>query len=236
MIRQTEPIEPSPKTDSVQSGYRDAHIGAAVAAAPATDIVTSVLAVLPELKLLIGLLTAALIIAGLYFGRDIVVPLALAFLLGFVLDPLVGRLKRMGLSRTPAVVVVVVATLAVVAVAGLLLGTQVSSLSTQLPTYQSNIEQKLKGLRASSGKPGMFDGAIRMFHTLKAEVDRPSLATPGAPNERISNVPVNRVQIVDKPSAPFENALSWIEAAAKPLATAGIVFVFVVLVLQAAAP
>ena len=155
------------------------------------------------------MLFRSLIIAGLYFGRDIVVPLALAFLLGFVLDPLVGRLKRVGLSRTPAVIMVVIATVAVVAVAGLLLGTQVSSLSTQLPTYQSNIEQKLKGLRASSGKPGMFDGAIRMFNTVKAEVDRTPPTTRVAPNERTSIAPVNRVQIVDKSSAPFEDALSW---------------------------
>lgn len=232
MTRQTESFEPSSsKTAPFQAGNRDAPIGSAVGAAPATDIVTSVLAVLPELKLLIGLVTAALIIAGLYFGRDIVVPLALAFLLGFVLDPLVGRLKRLGLSRTPAVIVVVIATVALVGVAGLLLGTQVSSLSAQLPTYQSNIEQKLKGLRASSGKPGMFDGAIRMFKTVKAEVDRTSPATTATPGERASTAPVSKVQIIDKPSAPFEEALSWIEAAAKPLATAGIVFVFVVLVL-----
>lgn len=207
-------------------------LGSGVAGSSAFDAVASVLAILPELKMLIGLLTAALIISGLYFGRDIVVPLALAFLLGFVLDPLVGRLKRIGLSRTPAVVVVVVATMAVLVVVGLLLGTQVTSLSAQLPTYQSNIEHKLQGLRTSSGKPGMFDGAIRVFNTVKAEVDRTPPGAAGSSSERLSSSgQVNRVEIVDKPPAPFEEVLAALEAAAKPLATAGIVFVFVVLVL-----
>ena len=86
---------------------------------------------LPGHRLLIGLITAAVIIAGLHFGRDIVVPLALAFLLGFVLDPLVARQKRLGLGRTPAVIVVVVLTMAAKACASLLLGMQISSLSAQ---------------------------------------------------------------------------------------------------------
>ena len=221
----------SPQAEIVPTGLRREDRGPVVATSPATDVLTSVLAVLPELKLLIGLITAALIISGLYFGRDIVLPLALAFLLGFVLDPLVGRLKRFGLPRTPAVIVVVILTVALMAGAGLLLGTQVSALSAQLPTYQNNIEHKLQGLRASSGKPGMFDGAIRVFKTVKAEVDRAPPASTGTPSERTAAASVNRVQIVDKPPEPFDEALSWLEAAGKPLARAGIVFVFVVLVL-----
>lgn len=195
------------------------------------DILSLLPALLPELRLLIGLITAAVIIAGLYFGRDIVVPLALALLLGFVLDPLVGRLKRVGLARTPAVIVVVMSAMVLMAFAGVMLGMQVSSLSAQLPTYQNNIEQKLKGLRNSSDKPGMFDGVIRMFNTVRAEVDRASPTTSAKPSERTPAAPVDQVQIVDKPAAPFEQAVSWLSAAGKPLATAGIVFVFVVLVL-----
>lgn len=65
------------------------------------EIFDALPAFIPEARLLVGLITAAIIIAGLYFGRDIVVPLVLALLLGFVLDPFVSRLKRLGLSRTP---------------------------------------------------------------------------------------------------------------------------------------
>ena len=49
----------------------------------------------------LGLVSTTIIIAGLYYGRVILVPLALAFLLGFVLDPWVTRLKRLGLPRPP---------------------------------------------------------------------------------------------------------------------------------------
>lgn len=38
-------------------------------------------------EVLQGLLIAALVIAGLYFGREVLLPLALAILLSFVLTP-----------------------------------------------------------------------------------------------------------------------------------------------------
>ena len=64
-------------------------------------------AMLPALRLLVGLLIAALVIAALYFGRDILIPLALAVLLGFLLDPAVSRIKRWGLPRMAATLLVV---------------------------------------------------------------------------------------------------------------------------------
>ncbi|MBP9942009.1 MAG: AI-2E family transporter, partial [Comamonas sp.] len=107
-------------------------------------------AVLPGLRWLIGLLIASIIIAALYFGRDILIPLALAVLVGFLLDPAVTRLKRWGLSRMLATLLVVVLALGVLTGIGLYLGKQVQSLSADLPTYQNTIKQKLRNLRALS--------------------------------------------------------------------------------------
>ncbi len=64
-------------------------------------------ALIPEIRLLVGLTSAAVIIAALYFGREILIPLALALLLGFVLYPLVAWIKRLGLPLLAAVTVVV---------------------------------------------------------------------------------------------------------------------------------
>ena len=61
-----------------------------------------------------GLIIAALLIAGLYAGQEILIPLALAGLLGFVLAPLVRRLEGWGLPNglaVPAVIVVLLAAL-----------------------------------------------------------------------------------------------------------------------------
>lgn len=182
---------------------------------------------IPELKLLCGLATAALIIGALYFGRDILMPLALALLLGFVLDPLVVRLKHWGLPRTSAVVVVVIFALSMLGLVGAFLGSQVSSLSTQLPTYQSNIKTKLRDLRASAGKPGLFDGAVKTYDTFRQEVDHANAADA----KRGGPPPAQRVQVEPQPPSPFQQTLSWLEASSGPLAQAGIVLVFMVLIL-----
>ena len=49
-------------------------------------------------------LLVALIVAALYFGRDVFVPIALAVLLSFVLAPVVGRLEGWRVPRAAAVI------------------------------------------------------------------------------------------------------------------------------------
>jgi len=190
-------------------------------------------ALVPEIRLLVGLATAAVMITGLFYGREILIPLALALLLGFVLDPIVTWLKRLGLPRIAAVVVVVALSLGSIVLAGLALGNQVSSLSQQLPTYQANILSKLRAFRATTLGPGMFDGAVETLKIVKEEVEKPAPedARDDGPTRRAEPPRVQRVRVEATPPSAFQNALAWIEAGIGPLATAGIVLVFLFLVL-----
>jgi predicted PurR-regulated permease PerM len=212
---------------------------------PSASALSALATVLPELKVMIGLVTGAMIIAALYFGREILIPLALAFLLGFVLDPMVMRLKRWGLPRGASVIIVVIFALGMIGLAGLFLGSQVSTLSAELPTYQSNIKTKLRDLRESAARPGMFDGVVKTFDTFKNEVDQTSPeATPAgtgagavattasrAAKANAAFQAPQRVQLAERPRSSFQQALTWLEAGSGPLANAGIVLVFVVLIL-----
>ena len=184
-------------------------------------------AVLPSLQFGLGLFSATIVIAALYLGREILMPLAMAFLLGFVLDPLVVRLKRWGVPRAVAVIVVV-ATLALIVAAGLLLSRQVSALSAELPTYQSNIQSKLRDFLARANAPGMFDGAMKTFEAAQKEVES---STATAQSGKSGAAPAQRVQIQEKETTPQARALQWFEVAGGPLVNAGIVLVFLVLVL-----
>src|SRR5688500_1604276 len=91
-----------------------------------------------------------LAIGGLYFGRDIFIPFALAILLSFALTPLVHWLRRLKLPRIAAVLVAV--TLAVILIGGLgfVVGRQLVQLATNLPTYQTTITQKIRSLQQSA--------------------------------------------------------------------------------------
>jgi predicted PurR-regulated permease PerM len=88
------------------------------------------------------------IICGLLFwGKVVAIPLALGVLFSFMLHPLVKRVQRIGLPRAPAVTITVLAACASVIALTWLIGSQLASLSHDLPKYQSNITAKVRQAR-----------------------------------------------------------------------------------------
>lgn len=166
------------------------------------------------------LVSAAVIICALYFGRDVLIPLACAFLISFALHPLVSWLVNFGMPRVAAVIAVMTMILLVLAGLLLVLGAQVRSLSEELPTYQSTIRVKIDDLREQFKIPAGLGTAIE---AVKEEGEAPPpLADAAAPQ---------RVEVVPRPQQPIETAVQWLAPSLQPLATAGIVFVFVFLAL-----
>ena len=92
----------------------------------------------------------AFIIATLYFARDLLIPLALAALLTFLLAPLVTRLERW-LGRIGAVLLVVTLILALTGAGGWVLTRQLVDLATKLPDYKENIHAKLRSFKLPIG-------------------------------------------------------------------------------------
>ena len=87
-------------------------------------------------------------------------------------------------------------------------------------------------LLPDASKPGMFDGVIKTFDTLKKEVDQaPAASSQEASAVKGAAASPQRVQVEEKKPSAFQQAIEWLEAASGPLAKAGIVLVFVVLVL-----
>lgn len=119
---------------------------------------------------LVGLWTlalAAFIIAALYFGREILTPIALASLLTFLLAPLVSRLQRW-LGRVGAVLFVVFMLFVGTVLGGWVLTRQIVDLGTQLPNYKENIRTKLRAFQLPSG--GAFSKLSETFEDLKKDI------------------------------------------------------------------
>ena len=93
------------------------------------------------------LISWAIIVAALYWLRDVLEPLALAILLSFLLAPIVSRLERSGLPRIPAVVLSVVLAALVAGLAGYMVTGQLVSLAAELPRYRTTIEKKIEAFR-----------------------------------------------------------------------------------------
>ena len=178
--------------------------------------------------LMYGLVSGAVVVAALYFGRDMLMPLALAALLGFVLDPMVSWLKRRGLPRAVAVVVVVTTAVALLAGAGWFVYGQLRQLASDLPAYENNINQKVRTIGKTLRQPGMFDRYSRIADRFEREIETPA-AKPTAPAAR-AGAPT-QVEIVGQSESTTKRMLALLDKVATPLTMAGIVFVFVVLIL-----
>lgn len=126
----------------------------------------------------------AFVVAALYIGRDILIPLALAALLAFLISPLVTRLERW-IGRIGSTLVVVTFLAAIVGGLGWVLTQQMLDLATRLPDYQENIQQKLRSLKIPSG--GRFTRFTKTLSELKKDLPgsevtpaKPTVETPPA--------------------------------------------------------
>jgi predicted PurR-regulated permease PerM len=131
---------------------------------------------------------AVIIIATLYFGREIFVPIALAILLSFVLAPVVGILQRIRVPRGLAVVSVAILAFALIFAMGSLLATQLTQLARDLPRYQSTISEKIQSFRDTKAGRGTLERASDMLKDLGKEIDKPKdAASVRASNSIVSS-------------------------------------------------
>ena len=178
-----------------------------------------------------GVLTLILTAAALYFARDVLVPLAIAGLLAFVLSPPMLWLRHRGLGRAlSAIAIVAFAFVAILGFGSVVVG-EVASLSKQLPSYQPNIEAKLQSLRQAVPVDRLVQRAEQLMQELRYEMAPPQaiLSPGGKTNGGQAPVPVEIqqqtgfVQILDNYIGPL----------LKPLAVAGLVLVFLIFFLLA---
>ena len=180
----------------------------------------------------------ALLIAALYFGREIFVPIALAILLSFVLAPLVGLLQRARIPRPFAVVSVVVLAFMIIFGLGTLIANQLSQLAGDLPVYQSTMREKIKSVRGVTASSGTLERAADMLQELSRELDKPkedqsvrgSIARLGSPTTAGPITPVP-VEVRQPDPGALENLRSLIAPLLSPLATTGIIIIFVIFIL-----
>ena len=180
---------------------------------------------------------AVIIIAMLYFGREVFVPIALAILLSFVLAPLVAILQRIRVPRGLAVVGVVMLAFAFIFAMGSLLATQLTQLAGDLPRYQSTMSEKIQSLRDAKAGRGTLERASDMLKDLSKELDKPKEAASARASNSIvgPNVPGIQTPVPVEVRQPDPGALESLRALISPLvhplATTGIIIIFVIFIL-----
>jgi predicted PurR-regulated permease PerM len=192
------------------------------------------------LEMLATLFLVAFVVAVLYVGREIFIPIAIAILVSFVLSPPILLLRRWGLGRVPSVLTVVLTALAIAFSISAVLTRQVSEFAVDLPLYQGTINAKLDDLRDAAADNALFaklSAALKNLAEINphrpisssapASLDQPkNQLTKGQQSERPIPVEVHQPE-----PGPFAIVQTIAGTALSPLETTFIVVVFVIFIL-----
>jgi len=176
-------------------------------------------------------MVGGVVVALLYFARDILVPIALAILLSFALAPLVRILQRLRLPRALAVIGAV-ATAVVIAVSlATMVMVEVNQLGDDLPRYQSNLTEKIHSLRDAVGRAGLLKNASSMLKSLDRELNAKDQDEPaGKPSLTDASQGRNPIPVeVHQPDpGASENLVAMLRPLAAPFTTTGVVVIFLI--------
>ena len=176
-------------------------------------------------------MVGAVVVAVLYFTREILVPIALAVLLSFVLAPLVRFLQRLKVPRSIAVIAAVATALAIAFSLAMMVMIEVNQLAEDLPRYQSTLSEKVHHLRDAVERAGLLKNASSILKNIDRE-----LKVPDHPDEtalsKSSDGPQSRTPIPVEVHQPDPGASETLVAMLRPLAvpftTTGIVVIFLI--------
>jgi predicted PurR-regulated permease PerM len=187
------------------------------------------------------LLILAGVILILYFARAVLIPLALALTLNFLLTPMVLWFQKLRMRRVPAVALVVLIFVAVVAGTGWVVADQLLEAASDLPKYRLHIHNKIEDLHLPPGSTlGRAAASLKEIDTefadasLNPTTPPPESSSPGSPPARSALLrpaaPVP-VQIVPAPASGLQYLREMLGPALPPIATAGMVFIFTLFIL-----
>ena len=182
----------------------------------------------PEIRHLLGVVTAVVVVAALYFARVVFIPVALAILVAVVLTPAVSFLERLRLYRSVAIFIVMTTLVCTGVLIGWTALPQFVDLTAQLPEYEQAIQHKvdvLKGktggkLRSATHSVKSLEDGITKTTSIPAETENGNAPAPGTPERPLA------VQMVNE-----SNPLQAAKGLAHPIATGIAVLVFAVFIL-----
>jgi predicted PurR-regulated permease PerM len=164
---------------------------------------------------ILGLILA---VAVLYFARDLLIPLAFALLLAFLLSPIVKRLEAWRIPRAAAASLVLVVACALLATVGWLALAQMIEVGGRLRDDTQNIQRKIIALQ---GRSSSLNDAISGLEDLGVQINNPKLPGVQAPL---------KVEIVTEHNM-MQAIREYAGSVLRPMATAGLVLIFTLFML-----
>jgi predicted PurR-regulated permease PerM len=167
-----------------------------------------------------GLIIVALIIAALCVGRDLLIPLALAGILSFILAPLLRRLTDWGVPRGLAVALLITAIVTALTGGITLAGREVAQLVEEVPRYESTLRDKARFVHSWFGGPGIWQRAAETLRNVEQEVRDPE--TEAKPL---------KIEVAQNSARPIALLLDFTRSTLPSLETAGLAVLFTIFIL-----
>ena len=171
----------------------------------------------------------AVVVATLYLGRDLLIPLVLAVLLAFVLAPIVVRLQRARLPKAPAVLIAVALAFTIIGGIGAVVGGQATALAGRLPSYQTTIQEKMRFLAAGTELLERLNSSLQSLLS-GGEGTAVKVGPAQAGVEALPSSPAGSAGDLGAPSA-LVVVRTIAQPLLGPLASVGVVIVFLIFVL-----
>src|SRR3984957_16499593 len=177
------------------------------------------------------ILVGVVVVVALYFGREVLVPIALAVLLSFILSPCVRLLQRVRFPRIVAVIAVGAVAFSAIFGLGTLTVSQVNGLARDLPRYQTTLAAKIDSLRGAAAGTGTLERASEVLHDLSQEINKPKGESDPVVHEGATPEKPIPVEVRQPDPGALQALSTLIEPLIHPLTTTGIVLIFVVFIL-----
>jgi predicted PurR-regulated permease PerM len=187
--------------------------------------------------------TTAIVIAAvavLYLAREILIPLAFAITLALVLTPAITWLRKLRVGRAPAVLLVMVVSIAAAGGISWVIFNQLVDVLSELPQYRLNIHNKIEAMRSPSNGPlgRAAEGVKALGKELAPPPPPPPVSDPTNRRDRTNTRGKQNqterpqpVQIVAEPANEFQYFRDLTKPFLAPLAQLGIVLIFTVFLL-----
>lgn len=166
-----------------------------------------------QYKWLSQLAVFVLIVAILRLGQEVLLPLAFASLLAFLLSPLVMRLTRWHVPKALAIIVAVSLAFSVIGGIGWIVTTQAGNLIVELPNYEQNLHRKISTLRKSND-PGVLSRMATMLDNLGRDLEEP---VPVSPSASVPGVAAVRKPVPVEVQAVRRSTIEWAREIVMPL-------------------
>jgi predicted PurR-regulated permease PerM len=149
-------------------------------------------------QILMAFGSIVLIVAALYWAKEVLMPVVLAVLLSFVLSPIVLWLQHLHVPRVPAALLVAILGLSVLGLVGLAVFSQLEGLAVELPRHKDEIVQKIRNLQ-TAGEGSLVSRIANSIRAIYEEVTAPA-ENAAPPAGKVQPVPVTPVPASAEPT------------------------------------